>query len=201
MTRTRIMAATISAATLLTLGACGSDEPEAASPATSSSTPAAAPTTGSPTAPATTAPTPQPSASTTTSAPAGRLIDYEALDENGITIATAADTGKLTGATADFKAFIAAQIKQQAATETQGCTETPQISVTRIDTGGWARGSYVIPGCGGSGALWSNAKGSWATAWEGQSLVDCATLNAYRFPSRVAGETCDDGGDQAPYSR
>lgn len=198
MTRTRILAAAITASALLTLGACGSDEPEASAPATSAST-SAAPTSETPTA--TRTPTPTPTATTTSAAPQGKLIDYEAIDENGITITQAADTTKLTGATADFKAFIAAQIKKQAATETEGCTEAPQISVTSLDTGGWGRGSYFIPGCGGTAALWSNAKGSWTTAWEGQALVDCATLNAYKFPSRVAGTSCDDGTGQTPYAR
>lgn len=198
MTRLQPMAA-LAASTLLLLGACGggSDRSDASDPATT-----AAPTSTAPTAPATTAPstTPAPSPSTTaptTAAPAGKLISYANGEDTGVTIATAADTGKLTGAPADFKAFIASELAN--ATADEGCTEKPQISVDTIDTGGWARGGHFVPQCGGYATLWAKTGGVWRDVWGGQSLTPCSTLTKYRIPARVAGDSCLDGDDSVPY--
>jgi hypothetical protein len=205
MTRTRLLALTLAVSAALVLGGCGSDggKDESADPATTTSTPPAAPSTSVPT---TSEPSPEPTDAATTAAPdepakPGTFLDYEAIDEDGIRIASAADTSKLTGAPDDFKSFVAALIKKQAAQQVEGCTEAPQIYVTQIDTSGWARGSYSIPGCGGAAALWAKSGGAWTEAWSGQSLVDCATLHRYAFPSRLAGDTCDSGGGTKPYSR
>ena len=203
MTRTRLVAVALATSTVLLLGACGSDgDDDRADPTASPSSPttSAAPTTKAPTA---TAKTPRPSPTATTEEPPakpGTYLDYEAVNEDGITIAAASDVSKLSGAPLDFKTFIAASIAKQAAQGVEGCTEAPQINVTQIDTGGWARGSYFIPGCGGSAVLWAKSGGSWQQAWTGQSLVDCATLERYDFPSRLAGSTCEAGGDSKAYT-
>ncbi len=203
MTRTRLAALAIATSAVLLLGACGSDgDSETAAPSTSTDSPTAsdAPTSAAPTK---TGATPTPSATATTKEPAvkpGTYIDYEAVNEDGITIAAPADTAKLTGAPADFKRYLGALIEKQATQGVEGCTEAPRITVTQVDTGGWARGGYSIPGCGGSAALWAKTGGTWKQAWTGQSLVDCATLERYDFPSRLAGSTCDAGGDSRPYS-
>jgi hypothetical protein len=204
MTRTRLVAVALVTSTVLMLGACGSDQDDdkAGDPPATTTAPAttAAPSTTTPTATGT---TPKPTASTTKAPPvkAGTFIDYEAVDEDGIRIASPSDTAKLTGAPADFKSYLGALIDKQSAQEVEGCTEAPQIYVTQIDTGGWARGSYSAPGCGGSAALWARSGGSWTQAWSGQSLVDCATLDRYAFPSRLAGDTCDTGSGSKPYTR
>ncbi len=203
MTRTRLIAVALATSTVLLLGACGSDgDDAAAAPSTSTDSPAssAAPTTK---APSPTTKTPKPTPTATTKEPAvkpGTYIDYEAVNEDGISIAEPSDASKLTGAPADFKSYVAALIEKQATQGVEGCTEAPQINVTQIDTGGWARGGYFIPGCGGSAALWAKSGGTWKQAWTGQSLVDCATLERYDFPSRLAGSTCDAGGDSKAYT-
>jgi hypothetical protein len=206
MTRTRLLALTVATSATLLLGGCGSDggKKDAADPsATTSAAPSeaassAAPSTSKPSTKPAKSPTPTPS---NTPAKPGTYIDYEAINEDGIRIASAADAGKLTGAPTDFKTFVGTLIEKQAAGGTAGCSEPPVIYVTQIDTNGWARGSYSIPGCGGSGALWAKSGSSWTEAWSGQSLVDCATLHRYAFPSRLAGDTCDSGGGTKPYSR
>jgi hypothetical protein len=206
MTRTRLLALTVATSATLLLGGCGSDggKDDAADPAkASSATPgkgasSGAPSSSNPTRKPTTASTPTPS---NTPARPGTYIDYEAVNEDGIRIASAADTSKLTGAPTDFKAFIGTLIEKQAAQGVEGCSEAPLIYVTQIDTNGWARGSYSTPGCGGAGALWAKSGTSWTEAWSGQSLVDCVTLHRYAFPSRLAGDTCDSGGGTKPYSR
>lgn len=202
MTRTRLLALTVATSAVLLLGGCGSDggKDDAADPSATSSAaptetvPSAAPSSSKPSTP------PTPTASNTPAKP-GTYIDYEAVNEDGIRIASAADTSRLTGAPTDFKVFIGTLIEKQAASGTAGCSEAPVIYVTQIDTNGWARGSYSIPGCGGSGALWAKSGSSWTEAWSGQSLVDCATLRRYAFPSRLAGDTCDSGDGTKQYSR
>lgn len=198
MTHTRHLVATALASAALLLSGCGSDatSDDAASPetsATSTTTPPPAATTK----PAATATTPEPSEDPTTAAPTGKLISYVDSEDVGVMIAQAADTAKLTGAPADFKAFIAAELGRLE--PGQGCTEKPQISVDRLDTGGWARGGTFIPQCGGSASLWAKDGGTWKEAWSGQSLVECSILQRYRFPARIAGNQCSDGSEAVPY--
>lgn len=197
MTRTKALAVALTTTTLLLLGACSSDEPEAAtSPSTS------APTTSAPTAePSTPEPTtPNPTKTTakpTAAAPSGKLISYANGEDDGVLIATAADVSKLKGAPADFTKFIAAELASAAPED--GCTEKPQISVDAIDTGGWARGGHFTPQCGGYASLWAKANGTWQDVWGGQSIVECSLLTQYKFPARIAGDTCLKGDDAVPY--
>jgi hypothetical protein len=206
MTPTKLLAAATVTLTLLALGACGSDAgPDAGSDAGadgSAATTQPSATTPAPTAapaPASSTASASPTAAPTTAAPAGKLIDYETDDESGATITTAADTSKLTGAPADFRAFIAAELKKNRNVD-EGCTEPPQIYVSRVDTGGWARGGYFIPQCGGYASLWAKSGGTWKDVWGGQSLVECSTLEQYAFPARVAGASCLDGEDTVDYA-
>lgn len=206
MTHTRVVAAGLATSTILLLGACkssGSDETDAASPAATTTAPASTATETTPSGrpPATSDATDEPDPTSEPSSTPSTFFDYEAVDENGVSISTPADTARLKGAPADLKAYLGALITKQASDEVEGCTEAPQISVTQVDTGGWARGSYFIPGCGGAAALWARSGGAWTEAWSGQSLVDCSTLKRYAFPSRVAGDTCDTGSSAQPYTR
>jgi hypothetical protein len=196
MTRTSLLAT--AAATLILLSGCGSD---AATPAAS---PEPSETTSQPTTPAATAAPTTPATTPTTvpttkaPAPAGKLINYETGDEQGVVLTTDADADRLTGAPADFKAFVIAELAT--ADPGEGCTERPQLYVSRLDTGGWARGGYFVPQCGGYAALWAKAGGSWKEVWSGQSLVECTTLTQYKIPSRIAGDSCLDGDTTVDYS-
>lgn len=201
MTRTtpRMLAA-LAGTMLLLLAGCGGSE-EAPDVTRPSAEPPAATATPAPTTPAPSASTPEPTPTATTptaAKPMGKLVDYETTDEDGATIAVAADTSKLTGAPADFKTFIAGQLGKTSPDE--GCTEPPQIYVSRIDTGGWARGGHFIPQCGGYATLWAKSDGAWRDVWSGQSLVDCTTLERFGFPARVAGDSCLNGEDAVAYS-
>lgn len=201
MTRFPMLAA--AAAALILLTGCGSDSDTTAEPAATTDAPTTSSTTASSTEPAPTKTTPSATpapavTTTTTDLPSGKLIDYGNADENGATIAVTADTGKLAGSPLDFKTFIAARLA--AAKPDGGCTEKPQMYVTRVDTGGWALGGYFIPQCGGYAALWTKSSGSWQEVWSGQSLVECTTLTKYKFPARVAGAECLDGDQTVDYS-
>lgn len=172
-------------APLLVLGACGgSDAPAAADP---TATPANDPSQPAPT---------QGSSAPTLAAPAGQLIDY---GEDGVTLATPADVKNLRGAPADFTAFIARELAREQARTDEACTEKPQINVSVVHTGGWASGGTFIPQCGGGRALWARSGRTWQEVWEGQELVDCATLRRHDFPIEVAGDACLDGQEQVPY--
>ncbi|MET1038795.1 MAG: hypothetical protein ABW075_10995 [Aeromicrobium sp.] len=196
MIRTKLLLA--STAALLLLAGCGSDtEPSAAPSATTDAPATADPTTDAP--PTSATPSPEPAKTTATpTGPNGTMLDYETDDESGVVLTTAADAAKLTGAPADFKAFITAELA--AATPDEGCTEKPQIYVTRIDTQGWARGGYFIPQCGGGATLWAKTGGAWQDVWSGQSLVECTTLIKYRIPPHIAGSSCLKGEDTVAYT-
>ncbi|MET0930620.1 MAG: hypothetical protein ABWX74_13955 [Aeromicrobium sp.] len=202
MTLSKLLVATT--ATLFLLTGCGSgsdSDSDTAEPVATTDAPTTGTTTTPSAEPSTTAPsaTPAPAVTTTTTkVPTGTLIDYGNSDENGATITVETDTGKLAGSPADFKTFIAGQLA--AAKADEGCTEKPQIYVTRVDTGGWALGGHFVPQCGGYTTLWAKSGGSWKDVWSGQSLVDCATLTKYRFPARVAGDECLDGDTTVDYA-
>ena len=137
--------------------------------------------------------TPAPTKSTS----ASTLIDY---GDDEVTIATAGDVDQLTGAPADFKAFIVADLQRQQDTEDKVCVETPEIHVARIDTRGWAAGTNFIPGCGGDATLWAKIADGWRQVWSGQTLPDCAVLEKFRFPASIGGTECGTpDGKTRPY--
>jgi outer membrane murein-binding lipoprotein Lpp len=202
MIRTKLLLASVSAAVLLLAG-CGSDsdsKPDASSSATTEGPAAtAAPDSGEP-VPATSAPDPaaSPEPATTSTGPTGTMLDYETGDDSGVVLTTATDVDQLKGSPADFRSFIAGELA--AAKPEAGCTEKPQIYVTRVDTMGWARGGYFIPQCGGGATLWAKSGGAWQEVWSGQSLVECTTLARHRIPPHIAGSQCLDGEDTVDYT-
>lgn len=211
MKRTSILLTVLTTTALLVAG-CGSDEPRATptspSPVTTSAPTTAAPTdTTSTTTPEPTpsqTPTPEATTASPTTAPTkptnSQVINYET-DDGGVLITRAADTAKLTGAPADFKKFVAAELARSRAEADAGCPEKPQLYVARLATGGWAAGGYFVPQCGGYAALWTKSAGAWKEVWSGQELVDCATLTKYAFPASVAGTSCLDGDKSVKYPR
>ena len=162
----------------ITAGCGGSDEPDGTAGETTTSPTTATTSTATP-------PTPTPAPTTT--APGSTLIDY---GDDQVTVASAADVAKLTGAPADFKSFIVADLQRQQDTKDDVCTEKPEIHVSRIDTRGWAAGGSFIPQCGGNATLWAKVAGGWREVWGGQTLPDCAVLEKYRFPASVGGKEC-----------
>lgn len=183
----RAIIATVVGLVLLT--SCGSHDKKA------SGGPTTAPTT--PSATATTTPTPTPTATPTPQAPT--IIDYAKGDQDGVRMTTTADTKKLTGAPADFTAFIAAELAKDKAKSDAACTEKPQIYVEKLDPAGWAAGGHFIPQCGGYASLWAKPGGSWKEVWSGQTLTDCKTLKKYAFPVGIAQKTCLQGEDEITY--
>jgi hypothetical protein len=184
----QIIAAT--AVGLLLLTSCASHDNKAADgPTTAPITPSS--TTA-------TTPTPSPTVAPTTTAPP-TIIDYETGDEDGIHMTKPSDTSKLTGAPADFTAFIAAELAKDKAKSDDVCTEKPQIYVNKIDPKGWAAGGHFIPQCGGYATLWAKVSGGWKQVWAGQTLTDCKTLKKYAFPAAIAEKTCLQGDDEIAY--
>ncbi|MRJ76687.1 hypothetical protein GEV29_09075 [Aeromicrobium sp. SMF47] len=192
------------AASLLLLTACSSDDPPSeptAAPSSSTATTAQPESSPEPEAEAAPATRPQPSGPPAeTPKPGGRLLVYETDDVNGVNIASAADTARLTGAPEDFKAFVLAELARAQKSPEPGCSEKPQVYVSRVDTRGWAAGGRLVPQCGGTASLWARPGGTWKEVWSGQQLTDCATLETYDFPADVVGGTCLDGEDERPYT-
>ncbi len=129
----------------------------------------------------------EPSSEPTKATTPSTLIDY---GDDGVTVATAADAERLTGAPGDFKSFIVADLQRQHDSKDESCTEQPEIRVAKVDTRGWAAGGSFIPQCGGNAALWAKVGGGWREVWGGQTLPDCAVLEKFRFPASVAGTEC-----------
>jgi hypothetical protein len=175
---------------LALLTSCGSHDKKA------SDGPTATPTT--PSSDTTPAPTPSPTDTPTT--PAATIINYANGDQDGVRMTSSADTKKLTGAPADFTAFIAAELAKDKAKSDAACTEKPQIYVEKLDPAGWAAGGHFIPQCGGYASLWAKPGGSWKEVWSGQTLTDCKTLKKYAFPVGIAAKTCLQGDDEITYA-
>lgn len=170
----RVAAALTAAIALLATSACSDDAPsgEDGSPTASSSTPEA--------------PTPEPPPEDV------EVITY---GDGGI-VTSDADVDGLNDAPADFATFLKAALKKDA-----GDCGDPQYRVMALAPEGWATGNYFAEQCGGSAVLWTKADGTWVEAWSGQTLYPCDVLEKYRFPTEIAGETCDDGKAEVTYPR
>lgn len=164
---------------LLVAAGCSKDADEKAEPAPSSSAPSsAAPPTESPT-PTIEAPDPD--------APA---IDYETTEDSGQVVSDPAGASGLSKASDDFKAFISAELTRLQNEAGGGCSNKPEIRVSKLQNAGWASGGVFTPECGGYAVLWAKQGGKWSQVWGGQELVDCTTLLRYKFPVSVAGDQC-----------
>lgn len=179
---------------LALLTSCGSHDKKASDGPTDVPTTAASTVTTTPTPTATTTSPTSPTSPTTT------IIDYAKGDQDGVRMTSAADTKKLTGAPADFTAFIAAELAKDNARSDDACTEKPQIYVEKLDPAGWAAGGHFIPQCGGYASLWAKIGGAWKEVWSGQTLTDCTTLKKYAFPAGMVAKTCLQGDAEVPYT-
>lgn len=180
----------VAASLLLTVAGC-SKQSDDATPAPTTS----APTTASPSPSATPTPTedaPDPDA------PA---IDYQTEAGTGAVVPTPGDTSNLTKSSAEFKAFISAELTRLQNESGGNCTNQPQIRVNTVQNAGWASGGVFTPECGGYAVLWAKQGGDWSQIWGGQELVDCSTLLRYKFPVSVVGDQClTQEGASATYS-
>lgn len=103
----------------------------------------------------------------------GAAIDYtRGIGGPGISVRTAADVTKLTGADAGFRSFITAQLA--AATARFGDQCPVVITVDRYLADRLAEGGVLA--CGGYAALWVNKAGAWREAIGTQEAVRCAAL-------------------------
>ena len=116
--------------------------------------------------PATQVPTPTP-----------RTITYPA---PGVEVVSADDVSKLTGASADFKAFIATQAAAAAKDGAQCPGAAHGITVMSYSTGGYASGGYNA--CGGYRTVWAKYDGTWGEALGYQDAADCDALAFLGIP-------------------
>lgn len=167
------------------LAACGSgDDDPAPTPSASSTTASATPTPSVSSSPSSTA------------APTADPADPVRYDEGEGTVDAPDGADRLPGAPEDFRAFLKKQI--EAGAVSNGCDDGVQVTVDVLRPDGWARGSVFEKSCGGYGVLWARVDGDWREVWSGQSLVECAVLERYRFPADVAGDQCyDEKADDA----
>ena len=133
-------------------------------------------------------PTATPSGVTATATPA-QVITFPGA---GVEVTTAADTDKLTGTTAAFKAFIATQA-QRASTEGASCPGAAHgVTVQKYSSAGYAIGGFNA--CGGYAALWTQYQGSWGEGQATQDTWDCDALTFLQVPRSFAGDCADEAG-------
>lgn len=198
MNRIRALVAVAGCFVVVT-GCAGSD------PDNNATSDGARPTTATRTVPAT---SPTPSASPTLSAtseptasPTPKVVTYETDDKAGVTVTEPGQKSQIADASESFSTFLDRQLERAINNRDRVCPEPPQVYVNKVAPEGWASGGYFVPQCGGYAALWAVSKGSWREVWTGQELVDCQTLERYKFPAAIAGTACMDGDESVQYPR
>jgi hypothetical protein len=135
--------------------------------------------------------TPSPTSTPTTTPP--KVITYPG---QGVEVVTDADVQKLTGTTADFRAFIAA-LAQKAVAAGTGCPDAFHgITVQKYSSAGYALGG--VNDCGGYAALWVERDGVWQEGMGTQEAWDCDTLGYLQVPTSFAGECFNEAGGFGP---
>jgi hypothetical protein len=105
----------------------------------------------------------------------------------GVTVESAAETGKLTGTTPEFKAFIGAEADKTAEYAAANCPEAAHgIVVKKYHSAGFAQGD--VSECGGYVALWVLQDGAWKEAIGTQETWQCGDLTRFSVPDGFAGE-------------
>lgn len=137
-----------------------------------------------------------PPSPTPTKAVVPRTITYP---DPGVFVVTAADTEKLTGTSADFKTFIAAQAGQ-AADDGASCPDAAHgVTVQKYSSAGYAIGE--VNACGGYVALWvlgGRGGSGWQEGMGMQDAWDCDTLTYLKVPESFTGKCFDESGDFGP---
>ncbi|RNL64257.1 hypothetical protein EFK50_06930 [Nocardioides marmoriginsengisoli] len=138
--------------------------------------------------------TPSPPVPTATGdAGVARVITYP---EPGIEVVDQGDVGKLTGTTAEFKAFIG-QLAEKQADDGASCPGAFHgVTVQKYATAGYALGG--VSSCGGYVALWALRDAGWQEVAGGQEAFDCDQLRYYDVPASFAGGCYDYKGDFGP---
>src|SRR4051812_9212916 len=153
--------------------------------------------TPTPTSAATQQPSPTATASDSATAPetpaTPQVITYPGI---GIEVSAAADADKLTGTSAEFKAFIADQA-EKAAADGGSCPDAAHgVAVHKYSSAGYAVGS--VNSRGGYVALWVIHDNTWQEGYGTQDVWDCAVLNYYGVPHSFAGDCFNYTGDFGP---
>jgi hypothetical protein len=175
LTMRRIVLAALAVALLLLTGCMSQPSPDPAEPIN----------------PPTASSTPSPS----TSSGAKDVIRFDQGDDHELFIEKASDVEKLTGTSAEFKAFIADQVANL--TPPAGATDCAiGVGVAVYDPSGFARGG--VNACGGYAALWGIQDGKWKELIGTQDLWACADLRKYKVPSTMA-DTCYESMKEVPY--
>ncbi len=124
----------------------------------------------------------------TSPTPSPQLLTYGSGDI-GVEITQPSEVEQLTGAPADFKAFVAGLVTDLS--NDPSCSDAFHgVTVQKVRTDGFAVGG--VGSCGGYAALWASVDGTWKEIEGAQELWDCAVLNQYAVPSDIAGDQCYD---------
>jgi hypothetical protein len=115
---------------------------------------------------------------------------------NGIEIASASDTAKLTGTTQEFRDFIAGQLQKLIA-EGSSCADAAHtVTVQKYSSAGYAIGA--VNSCGGNLELLADFQGQWQEGMGTQDAWNCDTLTYLDVPKSFVGDCSDEAGDFGP---
>ncbi|WP_409484134.1 hypothetical protein [Arsenicicoccus dermatophilus] len=105
--------------------------------------------------------------------------------------------GQVKGATGDLKAFLVKQLRTINAGD--GC-DVGAIVDKRV--GGYARGQYWAPECGGAAAIWADAGHGWYQVYEGQEAPACSLIarKAPKLPASLGVGCVNEAGKAVTYS-
>lgn len=131
---------------------------------------------------------------TKTATPRPETVTYP---DPGVFVTDEADTAKLTGTSAAFKSFIAAQARKAVAYGEANCSGAGHgITVQKYSTNGYALGA--VNDCGGYVALWVVVDDQWQEGIGTQDVWDCDSLAYLGVPRSFAGQCADEAGDFGP---
>jgi hypothetical protein len=127
------------------------------------------------------------------------VIDYTHGADGGFVIMHDSDIDKMTGAPADFKAYLHVEFANLGANDGADSQCRSTISITKLAPKGWAAGA--ISDCGGANVYWAKFDGAWKQAFGSQEEAPrCKDLKKYAFPVSIGGKFClDNDANKVPY--
>lgn len=112
----------------------------------------------------------------------------------GVEVRKPEDAAKLTGTSAEFKAFV---VKSALSIERPDAPNCGGITVQKYDPAGFAIGG--VDECGGYAAIWGKKDGRWKELIGTQDAWSCTELHKFGVPPTIV-DKCVSGNVQRSYT-